>query len=89
MNINKIKLGCPAVPYELEISLDNGKMVYFRYRWECLTIEISKNATTDIMDAVNEKLLYEEYLPHCDLEIAKEHLIIAGFSINDTEYIGF
>ena len=41
-----------ACPCQWEATLDDGRMIYVRYRWGYLTANVSKTPTTDIKEAV-------------------------------------
>lgn len=43
---------CGACPSQWEASLKDGRMLYIRYRWGCLSVRISLNPTEDAFDAV-------------------------------------
>ena len=60
--IKELRKTCPACPSQWEGKLDNGKMIYIRYRWSCLSVSVSEKPTNDIMDAVNGRTIYEKYI---------------------------
>jgi hypothetical protein len=43
---------CCACPSQWEGRLEDGRMVYVRYRWGYLSVCVSPKPTTDVMDAV-------------------------------------
>lgn len=50
--IIKLEKTCYASPAQWEGKLEDGRMIYIRYRYGNLSISISENATEDIFDAV-------------------------------------
>lgn len=44
---------CSACPAQWEGTLEDGRMIYVRYRRGAFTVDISDRKTTDIFDAVN------------------------------------
>lgn len=51
---------CEACPSQWEIKLEDGRMMYGRYRWGCLTLSISESETDDIYDAVSGEVILSE-----------------------------
>jgi len=51
--IKEIEKTCSACPSQWEGTLDNGKMIYIRYRWGYLSVRISNEPTNNPMNAVN------------------------------------
>ena len=64
MEVVKIKQTCLACPSQWEGSLEDGRMFYARYRWGCLSIEVSKKPTINVYMAMGEDgdLIYNEEL---------------------------
>ena len=53
---------CFACPSQWEGTLEDGRMIYIRFRWGYLSVSISDNPTDDVMDAVGDKEIYGEQL---------------------------
>ncbi len=51
--VTKIVQTCNACPSQWDIYLEDGRMVYCRYRWGDLSVRISESPTEDSMDAVS------------------------------------
>ncbi len=51
---------CDVCPSQWEANLDDGRMLYIRYRWGHLTVNISPSPTKDVMDAVDGPSLFSE-----------------------------
>ena len=49
-----------ACPSQWEAKLDDGRMLYIRYRWGRLTVEVSRLPTDDIFDAVGANLILDK-----------------------------
>lgn len=78
MKLKSIIQTCSACPSQWEIKLTDGRMIYVRYRWGVLSMNISPTFTKDIYDAVGGEKIYrksigdgfdgtltqEELLPH-------------------------
>ena len=62
MEVKNIIQTCPACPSQWEGHLKDGRMFYARYRWGALTIQVSKEPTGDVMDAVMGEMVYNEIL---------------------------
>lgn len=60
MKIKNVKCTCSACPSQWEIKLEDGRMIYVRYRWGNLSIRISEKATDDVYDAVGGKEIFRE-----------------------------
>ena len=60
--IKKITKTCGGYPSQWEGKLENGKMIYIRYRWGLLDVRISKKPTDDILEAVKGKSIYKKYI---------------------------
>ena len=58
MKVKTIEQTCYACPSQWEIKLEDGRMVYVRYRWGYLSARLSPNKTDDIMDAVSGKEIF-------------------------------
>ncbi len=56
--ICELKQTCSACPSQWKAILDDGRMLYFRYRWGWLRIEVSEKQTDDVMDAVGGKEVF-------------------------------
>jgi len=54
----KLKKTCSACPAQWEGKLEDGRMVYVRYRWGYLSVRVSENKTEDITDAVRGKEIF-------------------------------
>ena len=59
MKILNLTKTCWMCPSQWEGTLEDGKMVYIRYRWGHLTITTSKEPSNDIQDAVDGEMLLE------------------------------
>ena len=64
MKVTYINQTCGACPSQWEGNLEDGRMFYARYRWGCLSIELSKEKTNNVMMAMGEdgNLIYNERL---------------------------
>jgi len=60
--MKKLERTCFACPSQWEGELEDGRMIYIRYRWGCLEVSISGNATDDISDAVKGETIFQEYI---------------------------
>ena len=60
LKINHIKKTCDACPTQWEGTLEDGRMIYVRYRWGCLEISLSAKPTTDIFEAVSGGYIFDE-----------------------------
>ncbi len=63
--IESIIKTCEAFPAQWEIKLNNGRMVYVRYRSGYLSITISNNPTDDIYEAVRGEEICRIQLGDC------------------------
>lgn len=52
MKVVSLKQTCSACPTQYEGKLDDGRMIYVRYRWGYLSIRVSPAPTNNVMDAV-------------------------------------
>ncbi len=52
---------CSACPSQWEGTLEDGRMVYIRYRWGHLDVSVSKFATENVYDAVSGELLLDYF----------------------------
>ena len=76
MFIKSIERTCDDIPSQWEAELHDGRMVYVRYRWGCLTIQISKTKTHDIFDALNGNTLKQVQLGgDYDGEMEDKHMM--------------
>lgn len=64
MKVRNIEQTCVACPSQWEGNLIDGRMFYARYRWGVLSVELSKELTTDVYKAIGEdgELIYDEQL---------------------------
>ena len=62
MKIKKLVQTLIACPSQWEGTLEDGRMIYCRYRWGHLSISVSEEATEDVYDAVNGQNVYHEKL---------------------------
>ena len=62
MKIKTIEQTCYACPSQWEITLEDGRMIYARYRFGYLSVRISPEITEDIYDAVKGKEIYGKQL---------------------------
>jgi len=60
--IIKLTRTCGGYPSQWEGKLENGKMIYIRYRWGCLDVRVSKQPTKDILDAIKGESIYKQYI---------------------------
>lgn len=58
MKLIKLECTCEACPTQYDGKLDDGRMIYVRYRWGYLSIRISKDETDDIFHAVRGEEIY-------------------------------
>ncbi len=67
---------CYACPSQWEGTLEDGRMIYIRFRWGYLSIKESDNKTDDVMDAVGGREIYGEQLSdRLDGVLGNEELI--------------
>lgn len=84
MKINDLTCTSDACPTQYEGFLDDGRMVYIRYRWGYLSIRVSLNSTENVMVAVSSPEIYGEQLGDClDGHLDHERLIEI---LNNIEY---
>lgn len=57
---------CTACPSQWEGTLDDGRMIYIRYRHSHLTVSVSPFPTTNISDAVRGNLIFESHTDEDD-----------------------
>jgi hypothetical protein len=62
LTVKGIICTCGDCPSQWEVSLENGKMMYIRYRWGYLSVRISPDETKDIYDAVGGEEVYGNQL---------------------------
>jgi len=62
MEVKNIIQTCGACPSQWEGKLVDGRMFYARYRHGSLAIELSKDITDDVYDAIGGELIYHETL---------------------------
>jgi hypothetical protein len=62
MKIKEMKQISDFCPSQWEIKLEDGKMIYVRYRYGWLSVCVSKDKTDDIFDAVDGEVIYGEQL---------------------------
>ncbi len=62
MKIKTIVETCYACPSQWDIKLEDGRMIYARYRYGYLSIRISSDITEDIYDAVSGNEIYGKQL---------------------------
>lgn len=61
MKVVSITQTCNACPSQWEGTLDDGRMVYVRYRWGGLSIRVSNLPTKKVMEAVDgEEIFYKD-----------------------------
>lgn len=65
LNVMKYKVKelvktCEGYPSQWEVKLEDGKMIYIRYRWGNLDVRISAQPTNNIDDAVRGKSIYRK-----------------------------
>lgn len=89
MEVIEIKQTCSAFPSQWEGKLKDGRMFTCHYRWGTLTIDISKEPTSNIYEDMDENIIeiLEEELPPCDFGGLSEGRLIQimkliGFSFN-------
>ena len=58
--VKKLIKTCEGYPSQWEVELEDGRMIYIRYRWGVLDVRISEHSTNDINDAVRGKSIYKE-----------------------------
>ena len=61
MKIKTLKCTSHCCPSQWEGATDKGEMIYIRYRWGRLTIQLSEPGGT-VRDAVNAKFLYQKQI---------------------------
>lgn len=52
LRVKELTQTCSACPSQWEGTLDDGRMVYVRYRWGYLSVRVSPGEADDVMDAV-------------------------------------
>ena len=58
--VRKLVKTCAGYPSQWEGKLEDGRMIYIRFRWGNLSVRISEQPTNDIDDAVRGKYIYEK-----------------------------
>jgi len=58
MKVVELERTCPAFPSQWEGKLEDGRMVYIRYRWGWLSIRISNKPTDNVDEAVCGKEVF-------------------------------
>ena len=53
---------CGACPSQWEGKLEDGRMIYIRYRYGGLEVSISYYPTDDVSDAVNGESIFQKYI---------------------------
>lgn len=53
MKVTSIVQTSTACPSQWEGTLEDGRMVYVRYRWGYLSVRVSPTPTTEVLDAVD------------------------------------
>ena len=62
LKVVKLEKTCRACPAQWEGKLEDGRMIYIRYRWGRLSIRVSKGAKSDIREAIRgEEILGIEH----------------------------
>jgi hypothetical protein len=64
VKVRRIVQTCFACPSQWEGHLDDGRMIYVRYRWGWLTVSVSDEPTTDVFDAVDGTEIHEAQMGH-------------------------
>jgi len=62
--VKELVMTCDECPSQWEAKLEDGRMMYFRYRWGFLDISISEITTDDVMKAVGGTIIYSESHGH-------------------------
>lgn len=75
---------CEACPAQWEGQLEDGRMIYIRYRFGWLSIRVSKGVTSDIREAIRgEEILGVEHREELDGEMGFQTLVdLSGGIIN-------
>lgn len=60
MKIVDITQTCGACPAQWEGKLDDGRMIYVRYRWGHLSARVSPKSTDEVMEAVDGRSIVDE-----------------------------
>jgi len=60
--IKELTKTCSGYPLQYEGKLEDGRVIYIRYRWGCLDVRVSKNTTDNILDAVKGESIYKKYI---------------------------
>jgi len=58
MKVTYLERTCTACPSQWEGTLEDGRMIYIRYRHGVLQISVSKEPTNDVMDAVGGEMVF-------------------------------
>jgi hypothetical protein len=66
--LKELKRTCETNPSQWEGKLNDGRMLYIRYRWSILDVRISKKPTNDIFDAVNGENIYYQNINNNDYD---------------------
>lgn len=67
---------CAACPSQWEAHLEDGRMVYVRFRWGGLAISVSEGPTNDVFDAVKgPDILYRELSDSLDGHLTTENML--------------
>jgi len=60
---------CSFAPSQWEGITENGKSFYIRYRWDQLTLRVSKAKTSDINKAVLGDIIFEKNINNENFEV--------------------
>jgi len=74
MNIIKLIETCSACPTQYEGLTDNGKIVYIRYRWGCLTVGVGETLKEALVNTILYKHIGDEFDGFISLENLKKEL---------------
>ena len=58
LNVIVLTKTCGACPAQWEGVVEDGRMIYIRFRWGWLSVRVSNEATKDISDAVGGKEIF-------------------------------
>lgn len=91
IRLKNLEQTCTSCPSQWEATLDDGRMLYIRYRFGTFTVKVSPSPTSDSMDAVSgEELVHEvvsseEY--DGELTTSEMLLMLAHFGLIDSSQV--
>ena len=87
LKVVELERTCPACPSQWEGKLEDGRMIYIRYRWGYLEVRVSKEPTDNVDEAVCGKEVFGTgYGGQYDGEMSELELV--GLTMAVVDYSG-